>query len=69
MKTIKYDGPVSVIKADTVYECLACGKEYTEDRVHAHEDACEKIPAYLQSREDRKEWAHRQCDLEQLELI
>jgi|TARA_R110002167_G_scaffold2303_12_gene11912 hypothetical protein len=41
-------GEARVIKADDIYECLACGKQYTEEAMHVHEDVCPKIPAYLE---------------------
>ena len=50
-KRIPYNGAVTVIKADTIYECLACGKEFSEEHVHTHEAVCELIPAYLKSKE------------------
>ena len=41
-------GEARIIKADDIYECLACGKQYTEEAMHVHEDVCPKIPAYLE---------------------
>ena len=60
-KRIPYNGAVTVIKADTIYECLACGKEFSEDHVHAHEAVCKSIPSYL-------EFKTKQQQPEQLEL-
>jgi len=40
-------GKQSIIHADEIYECLACGKMYTEEAMHTHEAVCPKIPAYL----------------------
>ena len=37
----------SIIKSDDIYECLACGKMYTEDALYKHEDERDKIEAYL----------------------
>ena len=37
-----------IIKADDIFECVACSKMYTEDQLYAHEDVCPKIPAYLE---------------------
>jgi len=36
-----------IIKADDIFECVACSKMYTEDQLYAHEQTCDKIPAYL----------------------
>ena len=47
-KRIPYNGAVKVIQANTIYECLACGKEFSEDYVHAHEKTCKLIPSYLE---------------------
>jgi len=37
-----------IIKADDIFECVACSKMYTEEQLYAHEDVCPKIPAYLE---------------------
>jgi len=37
-----------IIKADDIYECIACNKMYTEEAMYAHEDVCPKIPEYLE---------------------
>ena len=41
-------GTTRIIKADDIYECIACNKMYTEEAMYAHEDVCPKIPAYLE---------------------
>jgi hypothetical protein len=47
-------GEPSIIKSDDIYECLACGKMYTEDALYKHEDECDKIEAYLAWRETQE---------------
>ena len=44
---MKRAGEASVISADDIYECLACGKMYTAEAMYVHEDVCPKIPEYL----------------------
>tara|TARA_B110000090_G_scaffold88098_1_gene99983 strand:- start:97 stop:375 length:279 start_codon:yes stop_codon:yes gene_type:complete len=43
-------GEARIIKADDIYECLACGKMYTAEAMYDHEDVCDKIEEYLKSK-------------------
>ena len=43
-------GEARIIKADDIYECLACGKQYTAEAMYDHEDVCDKIEEYLKSK-------------------
>jgi len=47
-------GKQSIIHEDEIYECLACGKMYTEDAMHAHENVCPKIPEFLAARKEKE---------------
>ena len=44
-------GEVSIIKADDIYECLACGKQYTAEAMYDHENVCDKIEEYLKQKD------------------
>ena len=46
--TIERASSTRIIKADDIFECIACSKMYTEEAMYAHEQTCEKIPAYLE---------------------
>jgi len=48
MTTLERASGTRIIKADDIFECVACSKMYTEDQLYAHEDVCPKIPAYLE---------------------
>jgi len=48
MTTLERACGTRIIKADDIFECVACSKMYTEDQLYAHEDVCPKIPAYLE---------------------
>jgi len=48
MTTLERACGTRIIKADDIYECIACNKMYTEEQLYAHEDVCPKIPAYLE---------------------
>ena len=43
-------GEARIIKADDIYECLACGKQYTAEAMYDHEGVCDKIEEYLKSK-------------------
>jgi len=43
-----------IIKEEEIYECLACGKMYTEDSMYAHEKVCDKIEEYLAWKETQE---------------
>ena len=55
MSELTRAGITNVIKEEDIFECIACGKMYTEDALHDHEDKCEKIPAFLEWLEKEKE--------------
>jgi|TARA_R110000868_G_scaffold396293_1_gene668437 hypothetical protein len=44
-------GEARIIKADDIYECLACGKQYTAEAMYDHEDVCDKIEEYLKQKD------------------
>ena len=46
--TIERASSTRIIKALDIFECIACSKMYTEEAMYAHEQTCEKIPAYLE---------------------
>ena len=48
MTTLERACGTRIIKADDIYECLACSKMYTQAEMHTHELVCAKIPAYLE---------------------
>ena len=48
MTTLERACGTRIIKADDIYECIACSKMYTQEEMHAHEQVCAKIPAYLE---------------------
>jgi hypothetical protein len=48
MTDFELAGGTRIIKADDIYECIACSKMYTQEEMHAHEQVCAKIPAYLE---------------------
>ena len=43
-------GEARIIKADDIYECLACGKQYTAEAMYDHENVCDKIEEYLKAK-------------------
>ena len=47
-------GEARIIKADEIYECLACGKQYTAEEMYDHEGVCDKIEEYLKSKSTSK---------------
>lgn len=47
-------GEARIIKADDIYECLACGKQYTAEEMYDHEGVCDKIEEYLKSKSTSK---------------
>ena len=44
-------GEARIIKADDIYECLACGKQYTAEAMYDHEGVCDKIEEYLKQKD------------------
>ena len=44
-------GEARIIKADDIYECLACGKQYTAEAMYDHENVCDKIEEYLKQKD------------------
>ena len=47
-------GEARIIKADDIYECLACGKQYTAEAMYDHENVCDKIEEYLKAKATSK---------------
>ena len=47
-------GEACIIKADEIYECLACGKQYSAEEMYDHEGVCDKIEEYLKSKSTSK---------------